>query len=159
MKPATGQKAGLVKSRQALGFFNSHREAQKPGTSVDFNAFDPEFRSKLERLYGGNPDRVEYAVGILAELPKSGLMERLGFKDEPTIGETLMNAIAKHAFRHILSNRYVTREYLNSEIMTDFGWNNLHRTSTVADLVKRNISGEVSQIQANSVQIDFANPN
>lgn len=152
------ERAGLDKAREVLGFFNAHKEAQEPGSSVGFDAFDPKFRERLKELYKGNPDRVDYLVGIYAELPKRGLMEKLGIKDDPIIGPTLMNAIAKHAFRHILSNRYMTREYLNPEVMTDFGWDNLHTTSTVADLVKRNVAGEMSQAQANALRISFVNP-
>jgi heme peroxidase len=158
-KLLAAEQAGLKKSREVLGFFNSHKEVQKRGSSLDFDAFDPKISNKLKRLYKGNPDRVEYAVGILAELPKSGLLEKLGIKDEPVVGPTLMNAIAKHAFRHILSNRFMTREYLNPEVMGDFGWKNLHNTSTVADLVKRNVTGEMDQAQADNLKIGFANPN
>lgn len=150
--------AGLKKNRAVLGFFNSHKEVQKSGSSVGFDAFDPKFRAELSELYKGNPDRVEFAVGILAELPKSGWLEKLGIKDEPIVGPTLMNAIAKHAFRHILSNRFMTREYLNPEVMSEFGWKSLHETSTVADLVKRNVSGEMDQAQADKLKIGFANP-
>ena len=150
--------AGVEKARQVLGSFNSHREAHTPGSSVGFDAYDPRFRDRLEELYGNDPDKVEYAVGILAELPQPGIMEKIGFKDEPIIGPTLMNAIARHAFRHILSNRYMSREFLTPEVMTEFGWDNLHRTSTVADLVKRNVLDEMSSAQAESLKIGFAAP-
>ncbi|NRB35978.1 MAG: hypothetical protein HRU31_14805 [Rhodobacteraceae bacterium] len=47
-------------------------------------------------------DRVDYAVGINAELPEDIFSVRIGLRDPSIIGTTLMNAIAKHAFRHIL---------------------------------------------------------
>lgn len=148
--------AGLEKAREVLGAFNAHREVQEAGSSLGFEAFDPAFRDKLKELYGNDPSKVDYAVGIFAELPKPGLLEKLGVKDDPIIGSTLMNAIAKHAFRHILSNRFMTREYLNPEMLTDFGWANLHATSTVADLVKRNVAGEMDIAQAEALKIGFA---
>lgn len=149
-------RAGVLKARAVLGSFNSHRRAQKM-PHVNFSAFDPRYRDRLRALYKGDPNKVEYAVGILAELPESGWMEKLGLKDEPIIGTTLMNAIAKHAFRHILSNRFMTSEYLNREVMTDFGWRNLKETSSVADLVRRNMSGEMDQATADALRITFDN--
>ncbi|MEO1458765.1 MAG: peroxidase family protein [Pseudomonadota bacterium] len=148
-------KAGVLKARDVLGSFNTHRRAS--GLSrASFSDFDPRYRDQLKELYKGDANKVEYAVGILAELPQSGWMERLGLKDEPIIGNTLMSAIAKHAFRHILSNRFMTQEYLNREVMTDYGWRNLGATSSVADLVRRNMGGEMEQAAADALRITFA---
>lgn len=149
-------RGGVLKARAVLGSFNSHRRVQNM-PAVGFDAFDARYRDRLKALYKNDADKVEYAVGILAELPQSGWMERLGLKDEPIIGLTLMNAIAKHAFRHILSNRFMTREYLNPEVMTDYGWHNLKATSGVADLVRRNMGGEMDQSAADALRITFAN--
>ncbi|MEP2718922.1 peroxidase family protein [Pseudophaeobacter sp.] len=157
-KLLAADRAGVVKGRQKLGSFNSHKEVQQEGSSVGFEAFDPNFRSALSRLYGGDPNRVEYTVGTLAELPKPGVLEKLGIKDEPIIGPTLMNAIGKHAFRHILSNRFMSREYLNPKVMTEFGWKSLHETASVSDLVKRNVSGEMDQAQAEKLKVGFSHP-
>lgn len=132
-------RAGLTKARGVLASFNAHKEAQKKGSSVGFGAFDPRVRKDLERLYQGNPDRVDYAVGILAERPQASWPDKLGLKQAPFIGQTLMNDIAKHAFRHILSNPFMARERLNPETLTDFGWDNLHKTSSVMELVRRNV--------------------
>lgn len=148
--------AGVLKAREVLGSFNAHRRAQNMD-QIDFSTFDPQYRDRLRELYKNDANKVEYAVGILAELPEIGWMEKLGLKDEPIIGSTLMNAIAKHAFRHILSNRFLTREYLNPEVMTDFGWRNLKVTSTVADLVERNVTGEMDQSAAKALRISFDN--
>ena len=150
-------KAGVRQARKKLGSFYSHRAVQNPSTAISFDDFDPDFRETLKKLYE-KPERVDYAVGILAELPQPGWLEKLGIKDEPIIGATLMNAIAKHAFRHILSNRYMTKEYLNPDVMSDFGWQNLHSTASVADLVKRNVAGEMDQDAANNLRISFENP-
>lgn len=149
-------RTGVLKARAVLGSFNSHRRAQKM-PRINFSAFDPRYRDRLRALYKGDPSKVEYAVGILAELPVSGWMEKLGLKDEPIIGNTLMTAIAKHAFRHILSNRFMTSEYLNRDVMTDFGWRNLKETSSVADLVRRNMDGEMDQATADALRITFQN--
>lgn len=150
-------RAGLEKTRRMLGFFNAHREVQELGSAVGFDAFDPAYRDQLEALYG-DPDRVEYAVGVLAELPAPGWAEKLGLKDDPIIGPTLMRAIAKHALRHILSNRFMTREFLNREVLGDFGWESLHATSGVADIVRRNLSGEMDQARADALRIGFTDP-
>ena len=148
--------AGVLKARKVLGSFNSHRKAQDM-PPASFETFDERYRDRLRTLYKGNADNVEYAVGILAELPTTGWMEKLGLKDEAIIGDTLMNAIAKHAFRHILSNRFMTKEYLNPDVMTEFGWQNLKNTSTVADMVRRNMGGEMDQAAADALLISFAN--
>lgn len=152
------EKKALAKARKVLGSFNSHRNARQPGSSASFSDFDPKFRARLKELYKGKINQVEYAVGIFAELPKPGLMEKLGIKDDPIIGSTLMNAIATHAFRHILSNPYMTSEFLNPAVMTKFGWDNLHATSTVADLVGRNMQGEMDAHAAKRLRISFVNP-
>ena len=147
---------GVEKARKVLGSFNSHRRAADM-PRAGFATFDPRYRDRLKALYGNDPNKVEYAVGILAELPESGWMEKLGLKDEPIIGDTLMNAIAKHAFRHILSNRFMTKEYLNREVMTEYGWRNLKATSSVADIVRRNMGGEMDKAAADALRITFAN--
>lgn len=147
------ERAMLEKARAVLASFNAHKEAQQKNSSLTFEQFDPEFRSQLEKIYQ-NVDKVEYAVGIFAERPKSGMAEYLGFKEAPIIGATLMDAIAKHAFRHILSNRYMSREFLNSEVMTEFGWKTLHDTSTVSDLLKRNVP-ELNQQEIDDLNITF----
>lgn len=145
----------LRKARGVLGSLNAHREVNKKGSSLKFSDFDPKYRDEIERLYG-NVDKVEYYVGVFAELPKRGLLEKIGFKANPIIGATLLDAIAKHAFRHILSNRYMTREFLNKEVMTKFGWDSLNNTSSVADLVKRNVPELGSA--ANDLLIGFKTP-
>lgn len=152
------EKQALIKARKVLGSFNAHRIALGLDP-VGFDAFDPGCRDQLRELYGNDPDRVEYAVGIFAEQPETGIAEKLGLKDPSIIGDTLLNAIAKHAFRHILSNRFMTEEFLNRQVLGDFGWDNLHSTSTVADLVKRNVAGEMSQSDADQLRVSFENPN
>ena len=149
------EEASLTKARGVLASFNDHREIQKKGSSIDFNDFDPRFRDKIKELYG-DVNKVDYLVGIFAELPKKGIVERLGVKSGSIMGATLLNAIAKHAFRHILGNRYMTREFLNEDAMTKFGWNNLKHTSSVSDLVKRNVP-ELGQ-RANSLNISLDAP-
>jgi len=147
----------MAKARAVLGSFNAHREVNKVGSRLNFNGFDLAVRDALKTHYG-DANKVEYAVGILAELPEDSLMEKLGMKDEAIIGSTLMNAIARHAFRYILSNRYMTREFLNREVLGDFGWTNLHATSTVADLVKRNVAGEMDRSEVDRLRITFEAP-
>ncbi len=148
-------RAGLTKARGVLASFNTHREAQKKGSSVGFDAFDPRVRKDLERIYKGDPNKVDYAVGILAERPRPSWPDSLGLKQAPFIGDTLMNDVAKHAFRHILSNPFMARERLNPEVLTDFGWDNLHQTSSVAQLVARNVP---EHPQAAALDISFQAP-
>lgn len=149
------ERASLIKARQVLGSFNAHREVNKKGSSLSFKDFDPSVREELERLYK-DVDKVEYSVGILAELPGRGLIENLGIKSDSLMGTTLMDAIAKHAFRHILSNPLMRREFLNADAMTRFGWQSLENTSTIADLVTRNVP-ELGD-EAKALRISFAAP-
>lgn len=146
----------LASARGVLASFNAHRESSKKGSSLGFKDLDPDFREELKRLYK-DPDKIDYFVGILAELPKAGVMTRVGIRKPAFIGETLMNAIAQHAFRHILSHRFMTREFLNADCMTDAGWASLHNTSTVADMVKRNVPEMKSQ-EAKDLRISFDAP-
>lgn len=151
-------RGGVTKARDKLGSLNAHRKASGMDTDLDFDDLDPRFSDTLRKLYKNDASKIDYAVGILAELPKRSMMEKLGLKHDPIMGSTLMNAIAKHAFRHILSNRFMTREYLNPAVMSEFGWENLHNTSTVADIVKRNVAGEMDQARADQLDIGFNNP-
>mgnify|MGYP001796405104 CR=1 FL=1 len=151
-------KAGLDNARNVLGSFNGHKRAQDPTGAANFAAFDPKFRARLRVLYADEPDRVNYAVGIFVALPALGLLERLGAKDEPIIGPALMNAIAKHAFRHILSNKHLSRAYLDKETLTYFGWRNLHDTSSVSNVVKHNLEGEMDLEAQKRRYVGFANP-
>ena len=143
----------VAKARGVLGSFNAHREVQKQGSSLKFKDFDPRYREKLKELYG-DVDKVEYLVGVFAEQPKRGLIEKLGIKSNPIMGSTLMDAIAKHAFRHILGNRYMTREFLNEKAMTKFGWKSLKNTSSASDLVKRNVPEMGAQAKDLRISLD-----
>ena len=51
----------------------------------------------------------------------------------------------------------MTREFLNPQMLTDFGWDSLHATDSVAMLVKRNIP-EMDTEQAKELRISFDSP-
>ena len=149
--------AMLSKGRGVLGSYNAHREAHKPGTSQGFDVFDPEYRDELKRLYKNDISKMDYAVGIFAETPKRGMAEKLGFRDDSIMGSTLMDAIAKHAFRHILSNRYMSRDFLNPKVMTTVGWETLQSTDSVETMLKRNVP-EMSEADVEKLVINFNAP-
>lgn len=151
------EKAMLEKGRRHLGSFNAHREAQQAGSSLQFSDFDPAFQQALSELYGGDVNKLDYAVGIFAELPKKSWVEKIGFTDDSFLGSTIMGAIGKHAFRHILSNRFMSREFLNPQVMTEFGWETLQTTDSVEQLVKRNIP-EMSASEVAQLEISFDAP-
>ena len=102
---------------------------------------------------------MDYAAGICAELPEDSFAVQIGLRDPSIIGTTLMNAIAKHAFRHIVGNPFMTKEFLNRKTMGDFGWADLHAIKTVADIVRRNVQGEIDQAAADALRGSFLNPN
>ena len=149
--------AMLSKGRGVLGSYNAHREAHKPGSSHGFDVFDPEYRDELKRLYKNDINNVDYAVGIFAELPKRGIEVKMGLRDGSIMGSTLMDAIAKHAFRHILSNRYMSRDFLNPEVMTTVGWNNLQNTDSVETMLKRNVP-EMREADIEKLVVNFNAP-
>jgi len=151
------EKLTLEKARLNLGALNAHRELQKKGSSLQFADYNKNVQDALKKLYRGDPDKVEYAVGIFAEPPKNGLLEKLGIRGEAFIGSTIMSAIAKHAFRHILSNRLMSREFLNPAVMTEFGWKSLHDTKSVEQLVKRNVP-EMDSKECGKLRINFDAP-
>lgn len=135
------EKATIDKARQVLQPFNKYKELYEEDP-VGFDDFAPDDED-LEGLYV-DPDNIEYYVGVIGEKKeKSGVIAWLARnflgKKDPIIGPALLDAITRHAFRHILSHRFMSREFLNEDVMTSFGWKNLSNTSSVADLVKRNL--------------------
>lgn len=153
-------KAMLIKGRKMLASFNAHRESHKQGSSITFEDLDPKYQEQLRKLYNNDPDKIDYAVGLYAQLPRSTkwyirFLEYIGAKGKPIFSKTLMDGIARHAFRHILSNPYLTKEYLNEQSMTKTGWKNLQNTHSVADLVKRNVKNEISQKEIEKLHISF----
>ena len=44
----------------------------------------------------------------------------VGIKDDPIMGSILMDAIAKHASKHIRRDYYMTREAFSGKAMTKF---------------------------------------
>ena len=53
----------------------------------------------------------------------------------------------------------MTKEFLNHKTMGDFGWADLHAIKTVADIVRRNVQGEIDQAAADALRVSFLNPN
>lgn len=151
------EKAMLDKGREVLGSFDAHRKAVDPESTLNFDTFAPEFRERLRSIYGSDVSKVDYAVGIFAEQVQTGWIEKLGLKRPSIMGATLMGAIAKHAFRHIFSNRLMSKEFLNPERMTEYGWSNLQNTRSVAQLVKRNLP-EMDQAAVDRLRISFDAP-
>ena len=154
-------RAMLTKARDILAPFSQYRTLGGLSNDKKFELFDPRFREQIRDIYGNKFENVDYTVGIYAELPSSsGLasaLERMGFKKEHLVGNTLLRSIAKHAFRHIHSNPLMRKELLNADVLSNVGWYTFTNTKTARDLIIRNIP-ETNKDDANKLEISFHAP-
>ena len=158
--------ATLSQGQEVLKPFNEYKGKFNGGSPAGFSDFKQEKMQEelhekpqeelLEEIYT-DPNNIDFYVGIIGEKKERGCGHKLGVQKEPLFGPLLGAAVARHAFRHIFSNRLMSREFLNEEVMTTFGWDRLKATSGIADLVKRNVP-EMDDEAAKNLVISFDAP-
>ena len=131
--------ATLRQGQEVLQPFNAYKEFYG-GSPVGFDDFEQ--AKLLKSIYNRNPDNIDFYVGIIGEKKERGLRHKLCIQKEPLFGPLLGDAVARHAFRHVFSNRLMSKEFLNEKVLTSFGWKRLKKTSGISDLVKRNVKNK-----------------
>ena len=122
--------------RQArLRSFNDYRESYGLTRMESFAELtsDPELRERLEALYDGDIDRLEWYVGIFAEEYPAYLM----------MGELLTTMVANDAFTQALTNPVLSRSVFNEQTFSPVGMRIIEETHSLQQILARNsLSGE-----------------
>ena len=116
--------------RTQLASYNDYREAYQFPRVTRFNQItgDLHKQERLQQLYG-NVDNVELYIGLLAEEPHEyGLL-----------GALATRLIAIDALSHVLTNPLLAENVYNKETFSAVGWEIIHETKTLSDLVNRNV--------------------
>jgi prostaglandin-endoperoxide synthase 2 len=113
-----------------LATYNDYRELVKFPRVTRFEQIsgDPRVVDALGHVYG-HVDNIEYFVGIFAEETPPRL----------AVTPTIMRMVAVDAFSHLLTNPLLARSVYNRETFSDEGWETIQKTSTLKDLLERNI--------------------
>lgn len=113
-----------------LRSYNDYRELCKYPRVTDFNQItdNPKAQEELQRLYG-HVDNIELYVGLYAEdlRPNSAL--------PPLVGRL----IGIDAFSQAFTNPLLAENIFNPETFSPVGWEIIHDTKTLSQLVHRNI--------------------
>ena len=116
--------------------YNEYRQNFGLAKLRDFTELtkDNGLRQKLETLYG-DIDRLELVVGLFAEDPKPGAL----------FGSLMLIMVAYDAFTQIYTNPLLSKAIYTAETLTTYGLELIDTTSSIADLVRRNVPGGLSQ--------------
>jgi prostaglandin-endoperoxide synthase 2 len=125
------EKASIKQGRaNNLATYNDYRKRVKFPRVTRFEQIsaDPRVVEALRRVYG-HVDNIEYFVGIFAE------------ETPPRLAVTpmIMRMVAVDAFSHLLTNPLLARSVYNRETFSDEGWETIQKTSSLKDLLERNI--------------------
>ena len=119
-----------------LQCYNEYRQNFGLAKLKDFTELtkDSGLRQKLESLYG-DIDRLEPVVGLFAEDPQPGAL----------FGSLMLIMVAYDAFTQIYTNPLLSKAIYTAETLTTYGLELIDTTSSIADLVRRNVPGGLSQ--------------
>jgi len=114
-----------------LRSFNDYREAfgYRRLTSYQQLTTDAGLASQLEQLYGPI-DNLELVVGLFAEAPPEGGL----------FGDLMRTMVAYDAFTQIYTNPLLSQAIHRSEHLTAYGLQLLNDTTSITDLVQRNVT-------------------
>jgi prostaglandin-endoperoxide synthase 2 len=114
-----------------LRSFNDYREAfgYRRLTSYQQLTTDAGLASQLEQLYGPI-DNLELVVGLFAEAPPEGGL----------FGDLMRTMVAYDAFTQIYTNPLLSQAIYRSEHLTAYGLQLLNDTTSITDLVQRNVT-------------------
>jgi prostaglandin-endoperoxide synthase 2 len=131
----TEEKTIEVGRKTELASFNAYRELcgyPKLQSFQDLSS-NPEVQTALESVYRGRIDDVELYVGLFAEdVSKNAILPPL-----------MATMVAVDAFSQALTNPLLAPDNFNKETFSDAGMKEIESTSTLDDIVQRNVIGEV----------------
>ncbi len=113
-----------------LDTYNNYRIAfgrSAARTFADISSRE-EVQAELQRLYG-TVDRVEFYPGLFAE----------DLVDGSPLPELILRMVAVDAFSQALTNPLLSQHVFNPLTFTDYGWQTIQTTHSLADLVARNV--------------------
>lgn len=116
--------------RTQLASYNDYREAYQFPRVTQFNQIsgNPEAQDLLQRLYG-HVDNVELYVGLFAE----------DAPENAVLGPLITRLIGIDALSHVLTNPLLAERIYNKDTFSPVGWEIIHETKTLSDLVNRNV--------------------
>jgi prostaglandin-endoperoxide synthase 2 len=109
------------------GDYRNYVGLARPQTFSDVSQ-NPQVVNFLSTHYG-SPDEIEFYIGIFAEdqIPNSPL---------PLL---LFRMVAVDAFSQALTNPLMSEHVFNVETFTKYGWDTIHNTSSLQDILSRNV--------------------
>ena len=122
--------------------YNSYRQNFGLAKLKDFTELtqDKSLRQKLETLYG-DIDKLELVVGLFAEDPQPGTL----------FGSLMLTMVAYDAFTQIYTNPLLSTAIYTTETLTAYGLELINTTSSIEDLVRRNLPADSSLLARLSV--------
>ena len=113
-----------------LDTYNNYRQAFGMSAAKTFEDITsrPEVAELLQGLYG-DPDHVEFYPGLFAE-------DRVAGSPLPQL---LLRMVAVDAFSQALTNPLLSEHVFNATTFTQWGFDLIHNTSTLGDIVSRNV--------------------
>ena len=131
---STEEKTIDIGRRNRLASFNAYRRlcGFPKLKSFDDISSTPEVQAALRRCYRDDTDNIEFYVGLFAEdVRENGIL--------PTLMATM---VAVDAFSQALTNPLLVRKNYNAKTFSEAGMREIDRTTTLNDIVQRNIEGE-----------------
>jgi prostaglandin-endoperoxide synthase 2 len=123
--------------------YRAHVSLARPG-DFDSISSDPRTGPLLRSLYG-DPSRIDFYVGLFAEEP---------VKNSP-LPPLLLAMVAVDAFSQALTNPLLSERVFNQETFTKFGWDEIHDTSSLGDIVRRNSPAAVGDARISMTRADW----
>jgi prostaglandin-endoperoxide synthase 2 len=116
--------------KSQLASYNDYREMCGFPRVTAFNQItgDEYAQQKLQELYG-SVDKIEFFVGLYAE----------DIRKNSTIPPLVARLIGIDAFSQALTNPLLSANIFKEETFSPVGWEIIHTTKTVSDLVNRNV--------------------
>jgi prostaglandin-endoperoxide synthase 2 len=122
-----------------LASYNDYRALVGFPRVTDFDQIngDPQVQAALRRVYG-SVDRIEFYTGLFAEevRPNSAL--------PPLIGRI----VGMDAFSQALTNPLLSMNVFHPDTFSRTGWDIIHETGRLADILERNVPSASSQLRA-----------
>jgi prostaglandin-endoperoxide synthase 2 len=134
-RPSLEERTIALMRQARLRSFNDYRESYGLPRMESFAEVtsDPDLRERLEALYDGDIDRLEWYVGIFAE----------EYPDYLMMGELLTTMVANDAFTQALTNPVLSRSVFNEQTFSPAGMKIIEETHSLQQMLARNsLSGE-----------------
>lgn len=112
-----------------MASYNDYREMAGYPRVTDFNQItrDPEAQNLLKQLYG-TVDKLEFYVGLYAE----------DVRENSALAPLIGRLVGIDAFSQALTNPLLAENIFNEKTFSPVGWEVIHNTHTLSDLVNRN---------------------